>query len=428
MVFILSKYNRFILLQHFMSSKNRYYFFIILILGSLATISPFSIDMYLPGFPAIAIDLHTTIDKVQLSLTAYLIGIALGQLLYGPLLDRFGRKIPLYIGLIIYILASIGCAFTESVNSLIAMRFLQAIGGCAGIVAAQALVRDIFPVNKTAQALSLIILVIAVSPMIAPTLGAYTTAVFGWHSIFIILAIITLGILIAVYFFLPEGKAPDTSMSLKPAAVLKNFYSVFKNPQFLIYTLAGGLATSAPFAYIAGSSDVFMNIYGVSEKEYGWIFAFLAFAMIGSTQLNHILLKKFKSEEIIKVALFYQTVIGMLTVLGVYYNWFGLLSLIGMLFIFLTGQGLIGPNTAALSLAPFSKQAGSASALMGSWRLGAGGIISAIVSVLHNGTAMPMVGVMFGCAIISLIILLTGNKVVTHREKKLVLQQKAVLG
>ncbi len=411
-----------------MNNKNRYYFFIILILGSLATISPFSIDMYLPGFPAIAIDLHTTIDKVQLSLTAYLIGIALGQLLYGPLLDRFGRKIPLYIGLIIYILASIGCAFTESVNSLIAMRFLQAIGGCAGIVAAQALVRDIFPVNKTAQALSLIILVIAVSPMIAPTLGAYTTAVFGWHSIFIILALITLGILIAVYFFLPEGKAPDPSMSLKPAAVLKNFYSVFKNPQFFIYTLAGGLATSAPFAYIAGSSDVFMNIYGVNEKEYGWIFAFLAFAMIGSTQLNHILLKKFKSEEIIKVALFYQTVIGMLTVLGIYYNWFGLLSLIGMLFIFLTGQGLIGPNTAALSLAPFSKQAGSASALMGSWRLGAGGIISAIVSVLHNGTAIPMVAVMFGCAIISLIILLTGNKVVTHREKKLVLEQKAVLG
>jgi len=411
-----------------MSNKNRYYFFIILILGSLATISPFSIDMYLPGFPAIAIDLHTTIDRVQLSLTAYLVGIALGQLLYGPLLDRFGRKIPLYIGLVIYIIASVGCAFTESVNSLIVMRFLQAIGGCAGIVAAQALVRDIFPINKIAQALSLIILVISVSPMIAPTLGAYATAEFGWHSVFIILAIITLGILVAVYFFLPEGKSPDPSISLKPAAVLKNFYVVFKNPQFFIYTLAGGLATAAPFAYIAGSSDVFMNLYGVTEKQYGWIFAFLAFAMIGSTQLNHFLLKKFKSEEIIKVTLVYQSVVGLLMVLGIYYNWYGLLSLVSMLFIFLTGQGLLGPNSAALSLAPFSKQAGSASALMGSWRLGAGGIISAIVSVLHNNTAMPMVAVMFACALIGLIILLTGNKVVTHREKKLVLQQKSVLG
>jgi DHA1 family bicyclomycin/chloramphenicol resistance-like MFS transporter len=356
-----------------MTNKKRYYFFIILILGSLATISPFSIDMYLPGFPAIAKDLNTTIDRVQLSLTAYLIGIALGQLVYGPLLDRFGRKTPLYMGLLIYILASVGCAFTESVNSLIAMRFLQAIGGCAGIVAAQALVRDLFPVTKTAQALSLIILVIAVSPMIAPTVGAYTTALFGWHAIFIVLAAITLLILISVYFFLPAGMEADASLSLRPRAVLSNYYLVASNPQFFIYTLAGGLATAAPFAYIAGSADVFMNIYGVSETQYGWIFAILASAMIGSTQLNHILLKKYKSEDIIKVTLFYQSVVGIVLVTGTYFGWFSLTGLIGLLFVFLTGQGLLGPNTAALSLAPFSKKAGSASALMGSWRLGAGG-------------------------------------------------------
>ncbi|MBL7877232.1 MAG: multidrug effflux MFS transporter [Cyclobacteriaceae bacterium] len=410
-----------------MTNKNRYYFFIILILGSLATISPFSIDMYLPGFPAIATDLNTTIDRVQLSLTAYLIGIALGQLVYGPLLDRFGRKTPLYIGLIIYILASVGCAFTQSVNSLIVMRFLQAIGGCAGIVAAQALVRDLFPVTKTAQALSLIILVIAVSPMIAPTVGAYVTAVFGWHAVFIVLALITLMILVAVYFFLPAGKGADPTLSLKPGAVLSNFYSVIRNPQFFIYTLAGGLATAAPFAYIAGSADVFMNLYGVTETQYGWIFAILASAMIGSTQLNHILLKKFKSEAIIKVTLWYQGVVGILLVTGVYFHWFSLIGLISFLFVFLTGQGLLGPNSGALSLAPFTKNAGSASALMGSWRLGAGGIISALVSFLHNQTAMPMVAVMCGCAVGSLIILYSGNTVVKHREKKLVLEQKSVL-
>ncbi|MBK7650256.1 MAG: Bcr/CflA family multidrug efflux MFS transporter [Flammeovirgaceae bacterium] len=392
-----------------MTNKKRYYFFIILILGSLATISPFSIDMYLPGFPAIANDLNTTIDRVQLSLTAYLIGISLGQLIYGPLLDRFGRKTPLYIGLMIYVLASIGCAFTESVNSLIVMRFLQAIGGCAGIVAAQALVRDLFPVNKIAQALSLVILVIAVSPMIAPTVGAYVTAVFGWHSVFIVLAIITLIILVAVYFFLPAGKMADTTLSLRPRAVLSNYYSVASNPQFFIYTLAGGLATAAPFAYIAGSADVFMNIYGVTETQYGWIFAILASAMIGSTQLNHFLLKKYKSEEIIKVTLWYQGVVGILLVVGVYYSWFTILSLIAFLFIFLTGQGLLGPNSGALSLAPFTKNAGSASALMGSWRLGAGGIISAVVSFLHNQSAMPMVATMAGCTIVSLIILSIGN-------------------
>ncbi|HET9054497.1 MAG TPA: Bcr/CflA family multidrug efflux MFS transporter [Cyclobacteriaceae bacterium] len=401
-----------------MSDRQKYYFFIILVLGALATISPFSIDMYLPGFPAIASDLNAPMSQVQLSLTAYLVGIAFGQLLYGPLLDRFGRKRPLYVGLGIYILTSIGCAFTESMNALIVMRFLQALGGCAGIVSAQALVRDIFPANKTAQAFSLITLVISVSPMIAPTVGGYVTAHFGWHMVFVILAIITLLILVAAFFFLPKGRGADTSVSLKPKAVAKNFYSVIRNPQFLIYTAAGGLATAAPFAYIAGSADVFMNIYGLSEQVYGWVFALLASAMIGSTQLNHFLLKKFTSENIIRVTLVYQTVVGALMVLGVYYHWYSVYSLVAVMFVFFTGQGLIGPNTSALSLAPFTKNAGSASALLGSWRLGAGGIISAIVSLFHNSTAMPMVAVMAICAVVSLFILYAGNSRVKYKARK----------
>ena len=395
------------------------YTFIILILGSLATVSPFSIDMYLPGFPRIASDLGTTIDKVQLSLTSYLIGICIGQILYGPLLDRFGRKNPLYAGLILYVIASFGCALTSSVDSLIAMRFLQAMGGCVGLVASQALVSDLFPSEKRAEVFSLITLVIAVSPMIAPTIGGYVTASIAWQWIFIILAGIVSLIIGAIYLFLPQGKAPDVSVSLKPDAVLKGFYTVVKQPQFLIYTLAGGLATAAPFAYISGSSDVFMNLYKVNEQQYGWIFAFLAFAMIGSTQLNHILLKKFNSEQIIKVTLLYQSAVGLILILGVYNNWFGLFSLIGMMFIFLTGQGLTGPNASALSLAPFRKHTGSASALMGSWRMGAGAIISALVSFLHNHTAMPMVGMMAFCSVGGLTILYMGNVLIKHRPSHL---------
>lgn len=394
------------------------YSFLILILGALATISPFSIDMYLPGFPRIATDLNTTIDKVQLSLTSYLIGISLGQMLYGPLLDRFGRKAPLFGGLILYVIASLGCALTDSVDSLIAMRFLQAMGGCVGLVASQALVSDLFPANKRAEVFSTITLVIAVSPMIAPTVGGYVTAAINWSWIFIILAGIGMLIIAAIYFFLPTGKQPDQSVSLRPKAVINGYATVIKQPQFLIYTLAGGLATAAPFAYIAGSSDVFMNIYHVTEQQYGWIFAFLAFAMIGSTQLNHFLLKKYKSEEIIKVTLLYQSVIGFLLIVGVWNNWYNLYSLIGMMFIFLTGQGLTGPNTSALSLAPFRKHTGSASALMGSWRMGAGAIISAIVSFLHNNTAMPMVGMMAACSIGGLIILFTCSAAVRHRASK----------
>jgi DHA1 family bicyclomycin/chloramphenicol resistance-like MFS transporter len=398
-------------------SRKRYSF-IILILGSLATISPFSIDMYLPGFPTIARDLNTTIDKVQLSLTSYLVGICLGQILYGPLLDRFGRKIPLYGGLVLYVIASFGCALTSSVDSLIMMRFFQAMGGCVGLVASQALVSDLFPSNKRAEVFSLITLVIAVSPMIAPTVGGYVTVGFSWHWLFIILAGIVTVMIAGIYFFLPTGQMPDRSVSLKPKSVLGSYYTVISQPQFLIYTLAGGLATAAPFAYISGSSDVFMNHYKVTEQQYGWIFGLLAFAMIGSTQLNHFLLKKFKSQEIIQVTLIYQSIVGILLIVGVYNNWYGLLGLIAMMFVFLTGQGLTGPNTSALSLAPFKKHTGSASALMGSWRMGAGAIISAIVSFLHNNTAMPMVGMMAFCSIGGLIILYFGNSRVLHRSER----------
>jgi DHA1 family bicyclomycin/chloramphenicol resistance-like MFS transporter len=203
-----------------------------------------------------------------------------------------------------------------------------------------------------------------------------------------------------------------------PKAVLSNFYSVVRQPQFLIYTAAGGLATAAPFAYIAGSSDVFINIYQFTEQQYGWIFAFLAFAVIGPTQLNHVLLKKFRSEQIIKATLIYQTLVGILLTIGVYYGWYGKYALIGLMFVFLTGQGLIGPNASALSLAPFTRQAGIASALMGSWRLGAGGIVSAIVSFLHNNTPLPMVGMMGACALVSLLLLYTGNATVKYRARK----------
>ncbi|HMI65680.1 MAG TPA: multidrug effflux MFS transporter [Cyclobacteriaceae bacterium] len=399
----------------------------ILILGALATISPFSIDMYLPGFPAIAADLHTSIARVQLSLTSYLIGIAVGQLLYGPLLDRFGRKTPLYFGLAVYVLASLVCAFTNSVDALIAMRLLQALGGCAGIVAAQALIRDLFPVNEIAQAFSSITLVIAVSPMIAPTVGGYVTAAFGWHYVFIILAGLTALILIAVYFVLPTGRTADTSLSLRPGAVMKNFNSVFRHPQFLVYMLTGGIATSAGFAYIAGSSEVMITILGFTEQQYGWIFAFLAFGLIGSTQLNHILLKRFTSQQLILAALVYQTVVGLVLVVGTWYHWLSPLGLIGLMFVFLTGQGLTNPNATALTLAPFVRHTGSAASLNGFFRMAIGGLVTGLVSLLHNSTAMPMVGVMVGCAVVGLIVLLIGNSVVRFQASKKVEEEDSVL-
>lgn len=361
--------------------------------------------MYLPGFPAMAKDLDTSIANIQLSLTAYLVGIAIGQLFYGPLLDKYGRKKPLYAGLGIYVLASIGCALSGTVENLILMRFLQAIGGCAGMVAAQAMVRDIFPVTKTAQVLALLTLVIAISPMIAPTLGGFVTAYYHWHWVFIILAFLTVIIWMAVIWILPDGADPDKLVSLKPNQVWRNYVQVLQNRQFLVYMSIGGIAGAAPFAYIAGSSDVFMNIYGVSETQYGWIFAILAFAMIGSTQLNHLLLRRFTSQQIIHFSMHYQVVIGIILVLGIYFQWLSLGILLVLMFVFLTAHGLFSPNTAALSLAPFSRNAGSASAILGSMRMAFGGLASAGVSFFHDGTSLPMVSGMAACAAAGFIVL-----------------------
>ncbi len=296
--------------------------------------------MYLPGFPEMAEKLNTPISNIQLSLTAYLVGIAVGQLFYGPLLDKYGRKKPLYFGLGIYILASIGCAMSQTVENLIFMRFLQAIGGCAGMVSAQAIVRDIFPINKIAQAMSLLVLVIAVSPMIAPTLGGFVTAAYDWHWVFIIQAGLTAIIWVATVLVLPDGASPDSEVSLKPKQVWKGYIKVLENRQFLVYMLVGGIAGSAPFVYIASSADVFMNLYQFTEQQFGWLFGILAFAMIGSTQLNHILLKKYSSQQIINFSLHYQSVTGLLLVSGVFFDFLNVTGLIALMFIFLTAHGL----------------------------------------------------------------------------------------
>ena len=287
---------------------------------------------------------------------------------------------------------------SQTVENLIFMRFLQAIGGCAGMVSAQAIVRDIFPVKKIAQAMSLLVLVIAVSPMIAPTLGGFVTAAYDWHWVFIILAVLTALIWIATVIVLPAGALPDKEVSLRPKQVWKSYIKVLENRQFLVYMLAGGIAGAAPFAYIASSADVFMNVYGFSEHQFGWLFAILAFAMIGSTQLNHILLKKFSSQQIINFSLHYQSFTGLLLVLGVFFNLLNVYSLVALMFVFLTAHGLNGPNTTALAMTPFSKNAGSASAMLGSMRMAIGGIVTAIVSLFHASTAFPMVVGMAICA------------------------------
>jgi len=390
--------------------KGRERFFTIFTLGLLSAMGAFSIDMYLPGFPDIARDLHTTVAHITLSITSFFIGISLGQMIYGPLLDKFGRKKPLIIGLAVYLITSIACAFAPTADALIGIRFLQALGSCAGMVASRALVRDIFPVKENAKIFSLLMLVLALSPIIAPTLGGYVSAAFGWQFIFYILAGIAGITLLLTLFKLPQGRIPELTLSLKPKPIINGFLEVAKVPQFYTYAFAGAIASSGLYAYIAGSPFVFMEIYHVSEKQYGWIFAFVAMGLISASQVNTFLLRKYSSEQIIKVTLFCQSLAGISLVLGTWFHILGLFSTIFLIWVFLSTQGFAFPNSSALCLAPFTKNAGTASALMGAIQLGIGAVSTALVSILNNGTAMPMAAVMCACAIGSFTVLVIGRK------------------
>jgi DHA1 family bicyclomycin/chloramphenicol resistance-like MFS transporter len=389
------------------------YFFLILILGSLTALGPFSIDMYLPGFPAIAKDLHTTAAKVSLSLSGFFIGISVGQLLYGPLLDRFGRKKPLYIGLMVYILASAGCALTTSIDGLILMRVIQAIGSCAAAVASVAMVRDLFPVKENAKVFSLLLLVVGASPMIAPTVGGYVTAAFGWQTVFVILMGMGIAILIAVFLWLPAKYKPDESISLKPKPILFNFWQVLREPQFYTYAFTSAIAFSGLFAYVSGSPILFMDVFHTNEKVYGWIFAFLSVGFIGSSQLNTLLLRTYKSEQIVHVALISQVIIALTFLTVALNNWLTLPITIIFLFIFLCCIGFTNPNAAALSLAPFAKNAGSASALIGALQMGMGTLISIFISMFELPSALPMVVGMAGSSTIALLVFLVGRRQIT---------------
>ncbi|MGE7777106.1 multidrug effflux MFS transporter [Chitinophaga sp. NPDC101104] len=396
--------------------KRSTYLSLILILGSLTALGPFTIDMYLPGFPAIAEDLGVDVERVGLTLSSYFIGICAGQLLYGPLLDRFGRKNPLYIGLLLYIAASVGCAFATSLDGLVWLRFFQAVGSCAATVAAMAMVRDLFPVHENAKVFALLMLVVGASPMVAPTVGGYVTSAIGWHSVFTILAVMGALMLLACIFWLPDSFRPDTSLSLKPAPIIRNFWSVWKEPQFYTYALTGAVSFSALFTYVSGSPKVFMQVFQLSDKAYGWVFAALSVGFIGSSQVNTLVLKRYSSEQILPVALSVMSVAALVFVWGSGAGWLGLWGTIGTLAVLLCCLGFVNPNTAALSLAPFARNAGTASALMGALQMGAGALASVFVSLFKENTAFPMAACMAVAALLSLLILAVGRTVIASRK------------
>lgn len=378
--------------------KNKNLKLIILILSGLAAIAPFSIDMYLPAFPAMAQDLGTDISHIALSLTSFFIGISVGQLFYGPLLDRLGRKKPLLFGLVLYTMASIGCAFAVSGRWLIALRLLQALGGCGGMVAVRAIVRDIFPIQEIARIISTIMLVMGIAPIIAPTVGSAVVTWLGWRAIFYVLAAFGTVLIVAVVFALPESKQPDPSISLRPAKIFGEYFSVLKQPQFLAYALCGGLGSAGMFAYISGSPFVYIKLFGISEAHYGWLFGLNAFGLIFGSQLNRFVLRRFTSQQAISVIASLQASVGVLLIVSLTFGRFQMIAMLILISLYLFLQGFLYPNTTALALIPFEKNAGAASAMMGFLQMVCSSLASALVSYLHNGSALPMTGVMAACA------------------------------
>ena len=397
-----------------MTSPQRNRARIIFLLGLLSVVTPFAVDMYLPAFSSMASDLGTTSSVIALSLSSYFIGFALGQILYGPLLDRFGRKRPLYFGLALYIVASVGCALSQNVHMLIVLRFVQAVGGCAAQVAALAMVRDFFPVEESAKIFSLLFLIIGVSPLLAPTIGSGLVSAFGWRWIFFILAAYATVTFALISSLLPEGHAPDTSISLKPKPIVENFWMILRQPQFITYALAGAFSFAGLFGFVSGSPILFMEGYHLGTKAFGAVFAVLVMGFIGGNQLNVFLLKRFASQQIFLSALIFQVFTGLVLFTGTRMHLIGLRGSLFLFFFFLLSIGLAYPNAAALALAPFSRDAGSASAMLGFLQAGTGSLISTGIGVLGSSTIVTLLS---GTAVVASIVLVVGRtRIVSLRE------------
>ncbi|MET1080598.1 MAG: Bcr/CflA family multidrug efflux MFS transporter [Pseudomonas sp.] len=376
---------------------------LILILGALSAFGPLAVDFYLPSFPTLARVFATDVEHIQLSLAAYFAGLAIGQLAYGPLADRYGRRLPLLFGVGLFSLASIGCALAESLEALIVARFVQALGGCAGMVVSRAVVRDLCDPVNAAKAFSQLMLVMGVAPILAPLAGGLLLAQFGWASIFVCLTLFSALVGLALAFWLPETLSPhEPRQPLR--GTLGRYLSLLRDREFLAYGLSGGVAMSGMFAYIAGSPFVFIELYGVPAEHYGWLFGSNAAGFILAAQVNARLMRYggpgFWLRRIVWLHAASGVALLVLTLLKPAALW----PLLVPLFISIATLGCIIPNASACSMAKQGHQAGSASALMGSLGFCVAAGASALVGLLHDGSAVPMALVITLCGLVAAVL------------------------
>ncbi|WP_406820796.1 multidrug effflux MFS transporter [Pseudomonas sp. KnCO4] len=379
----------------------------VLILGALSAFGPLAIDFYLPAFPAMAQAFATDEKHVQTTLAAYFLGLSIGQLAYGPVADRFGRRKPLMFGVTLFTLASLACAYAPNLDTLVLARFVQALGGCAGMVLSRAIVSDKCDPVASAKVFSQLMLVMGLAPILAPMLGGVLVNLAGWQSIFLALSLFSAGCLLAISLGLPESL--PAHMPRQPlSGALRQYLRLFADRVFLGHALTGGIAIAGMFAYIAGSPFVFIKLYGVPAEHYGWLFGTNAAGFILVAQVNARLLAKRGPAFLLARAVWLYLTAG-LVLLGVAaLRPAQLWPLLVPLFVCIASLGCIIPNASACAMSGQGARAGSASALMGCLQFSVAAGAAALVGLLHDGSAIPMALVISLCgALVVSVALLT---------------------
>lgn len=366
-----------------------------LVLGVLTAFGSLSIDMYLPSLPTLQRELGTTANAVQLTLAAFMAGLGVGQLFYGPLSDRFGRRRPLFAGIVLYVLASVACAFAPSIEWLIALRFLQAVGGACGSVIARAVVRDLYQGREVARVLSLLMLIMGAAPILAPLLGSWVMALAGWRAIFGVLALIGVAALVPAVVAIPRTvpRAGPAGSSFGT-----NLRALVTDWRFITATLAGGFSQSGMFAYISGAPFVFMELHHLSPERFAWLFGVNAMGLIAASQVNRRLLSRYSPGRIASTAALFSSAMGAILVVLALTGTGSVLTLAPTLFLFISSLGFVGPNMAALALEAHGARAGVASAVLGSAQFATSAVASSLVGLLNDGSLFSMAVVMGACA------------------------------
>lgn len=381
----------------------------IVVLATMSGIMPLSIDMYLPALPVIAADLKGGTAGAQMTLSAYMIGFAGGMLIWGPIGDRYGRRLPMAIGLVAYIAASLACAFARRIDALVALRVLQAAGGCAIASLGQAAVADVFDRDRSARAFSIINTVFLGAPLIAPTLGGLLLTTFSWRAIFVALA--GFGLLsILGLLALPETLPTARRRPFSAAGLVRSYREILTHRRYLAYVSTNGLIYGGMFAYLAASPFVFIESFGVSPRAYGLIFGANVFAMMAMSAINSRFVVRVGADRMLRFGVCVSAAAGTVLLVTAMTGFGGLLGVAAPTFVFIGVLGLVGSNAGSGALSEFRHQAGAAAALMGGLSMGLGAVAAAVVGALADGTARPMAVTICGGALAALAINLLAPK------------------